>query len=77
MRKLLLFLFALFAVMQARAYDIEIDGIYYNLNNETMEAEVTYRSGYKYSGSLSIPSSLTNHISSQLLARQLFLGVQA
>lgn len=59
MRKLLLFLFALFAVMQARAYDIEIDGIYYNLNNETMEAEVTYRSGYKYSGSLSIPSSIT------------------
>lgn len=68
MRKLLPFLLALFAVMQAQAYDVEIDGIYYNLNNTTMEAEVTY-SGYTYSGSISIPSSITYSDNTYIITR--------
>ena len=47
--------------MLASAYDAEIDGIYYNLNSETNQAEVTYRSSSEksYSGTIVIPSSVT------------------
>lgn len=38
------------------AYDIEIDGIYYNLNKEDKNAEVT-NGDKRYSGSVSIPES--------------------
>lgn len=49
------------------AYEAEIDGIYYNFNNETKEASVTHnRENYwdwtneaPYSGSVTIPSTVT------------------
>ncbi|UKK48277.1 leucine-rich repeat domain-containing protein [Prevotella sp. E9-3] len=45
----------------AFAYDCEVDGIYYNLNNEKMTAEVTYKDyDYNsYSGNKTIPESIT------------------
>ena len=43
--------------ISASAYDVEVDGIYYNLVSEGNVAEVT--EGYKkYSGSITIPSSI-------------------
>jgi hypothetical protein len=51
----------------SRAYDVEIDGIYYNLTEKTKTAEVTYGNvnWYQmennfYSGSVNIPSSITH-----------------
>lgn len=60
MKKLLLTLLLL-VPMLARAYDVEIDGIYYNLSFEEKMAKVTYESyrSESYSGSVSIPSSIT------------------
>ena len=61
MKKQLLPLFLMLLPLMANAYDVEIDGIYYSLNNETKTAEVTYREIYKasYSGSVTIPESIT------------------
>ena len=43
--------------ISASAYDVEVEGIYYNLVSEGNVAEVT--EGYKkYSGSINIPSSI-------------------
>ncbi|MED9995501.1 MAG: leucine-rich repeat domain-containing protein, partial [Paludibacteraceae bacterium] len=47
------------------AHDVEIDGIYYYLNKSNKTAQVTYSGAYcdsvsdEYSGSVSIPSSIT------------------
>ena len=65
--KRLLFLFLLTSLSTlSRAYDVEIDGIYYNLKEETKTAEVTYgkvnwymMENNSYSGSVNIPSSIT------------------
>ena len=38
----LLIIATMFAI-SSLAYDVQIDGIYYNLNNETKTAEVTYQ----------------------------------
>ena len=62
MKKLFVFLFSLILSVvfstSALAYDVKIDGIYYNIfSNET--AEVTCRSGEYYSGEVIIPSSIT------------------
>ncbi len=53
-------LFALLAMMPliASAYDAYIDGIYYNFNISTMEAEVT-SGDTKYKGSVEIPETVT------------------
>lgn len=61
MRKILLLFAALLTIVQARAYDALVDGIFYNLNAETHEAEVTYEtpSYNSYSGDVVIPSSIT------------------
>jgi hypothetical protein len=61
MKKLLLSLFAVLLSCSALAYDVYIDGIYYNLNTETKEATVTYKDyNYSsYSGNVIIPSSFT------------------
>ena len=61
MKKLFVFLVSLILSVvfstSALAYDVEIDGIYYNIfYNET--AEVTYGEE-KYSGEVVIPSSIT------------------
>ena len=43
--------------ISASAYDVEVDGIYYNLVSKAKIAEVTAGDG-KYSGSIAIPSSI-------------------
>ena len=62
MKKLIMFLFSLILSVvfstSALAYDVKIDGIYYNLISKGKTAEVT--SGEeKYSGEVVIPSSIT------------------
>ena len=62
MKKLIMFLFSLILSVvfstSALAYDVKIDGIYYNLNSEGKTAEVTYGKE-EYSGEVVIPSSIT------------------
>lgn len=59
MRKsILIFLFALLGVLSARAYDFEVDGIYYNHISGTDQVAVTYNYN-SYSGSVVIPSTVT------------------
>ena len=55
----LLFLLAFFST-SADAYDVEVDGIYYNLIEKAKEAEVTYlnTSYNSYAGVVNIPSSI-------------------
>ena len=43
--------------ISASAYDVEVDGIYYNLISKGNVAEVT-KGDVKYSGSITIPSSI-------------------
>ena len=43
--------------ISASAYDVEVDGIYYNLVSKANVAEVT-KGDKKYSGSINIPSSI-------------------
>ena len=62
MKQLIVFLFSLILSVvfstSASAYDVKIDGIYYNLISKGKTAEVT--SGeVKYSGEVVIPSSIT------------------
>ena len=65
MKKLFTILLALVATTALRAHDFSVNGIYYNiLTDKTNEVEVTYRgSDYydydEYSGSVTIPSSVT------------------
>lgn len=58
MRKIAFFLFAI-VTLCANAYDVKIDGIFYNLSGS--EASVTYdnRGVGDYSGQVSIPASIT------------------
>ena len=61
MKKLLFVsLFTLLNILSARAYDFEVDGIYYNiLSGATNEVEVT--SSYsKYNGTVVIPATVTH-----------------
>ena len=64
MKKFTLFLVALFIATMAFADKVEIDGIYYNLNDENKTAEVTYQyewSSDNYSSvtSIIIPEKVT------------------
>ena len=52
----MLILSVIFSI-SASAYDVEVDGIYYNLVSKAKIAEVTEGDG-KYSGSITIPSSI-------------------
>ena len=62
MKKLLLLLFLSLTTLSSMAYNAEIDGIYYNLNNSAKTAEVTYKT-YSYNSylgnSITIPESVT------------------
>ena len=51
---------SVFFSISASAYDVEVNGIYYNLNSIDNVAEVTKRNGYfyRYSGNITIPSSI-------------------
>ena len=53
-------LLSVFFTVSASAYDVEVDGLYYNLNRAKKTAEVTYKEQYtaSYSGSFEIPSSI-------------------
>ena len=61
MKTKLLFFFTILLSMDVWAYDAYIDGIYYNLNTEKKEAEVTYKEmRYStYNKNVIIPSSVT------------------
>ena len=63
MKKLFVFLFSLILSVlfstSASAYDVKIDGIYYNLISKAKTAEVTRNVEDKYSGDVVIPSSIT------------------
>ena len=65
MKKTLLLIVALITATIAFAYDAEIDGIYYNLNDETKTAEVTYlyqwvdENNYFGVTSITIPEKVT------------------
>ena len=63
MKKQLLLLVMMLLPMMAMAYDAIIDGICYNFNNESITAEVTYRSYNSnnksfYSGNVNIPEEV-------------------
>ena len=51
-------LLSVFFAVSSSAYDVEVDGMYYNLNKTEKTAEVTYKVHGKasYSGSIEIPS---------------------
>ena len=65
MKKLITIFFLLALPLLASAYDVEVDGIYYNLIPEKNEAEVTYQKYENsiyvsdYSGSVNIPEKFT------------------
>ena len=44
--------------ISSSAYDVEVDGIYYNLNSKDHVAEVT-KGDNRYSGDIVIPESIT------------------
>ena len=53
----MLILSVIFSI-SASAYDVEVDGIYYNLNSKDNVAEVTQWEIFYYSGDITIPSSI-------------------
>ncbi len=57
-RILLLFSALMLSIAAVWAHDVEIDGIYYNLDEESKTVEVTYGVN-KYSGSIIIPETIT------------------
>ena len=63
MKKLIVFLFSLILSLvfstSASAYDVKVDGIYYNLISKVKTAEVTMNVEVEYSGEVVIPSSIT------------------
>ena len=62
MKKTLLLLVALITATIAFAYDVEIDGIYYNLDHDNKIAEVTDKDQYNiynYYGDITIPEKIT------------------
>lgn len=58
MRKLFFTLAMTLIAAVSYAYDVEVNGIYYNLNTEAKTAEVTNPYGGYYSGSVVIPESI-------------------
>lgn len=61
MKKLLSFLFMAFIPIAMRAYDCEVDGIYYNLVEKAKVAKVTNSGSQylKYTGDIVIPATIT------------------
>ena len=57
-RSLFLLAMMLTGTLTATAYDFEVDGIYYNKNSDGTSVSVTSSSGSRYSGSVTIPSSV-------------------
>ncbi len=66
MKKSILLLFAALLPLVASAEKVEIDGIWYNLDESAKQAEVTYRGdnswdGGEYSGSITLPATVTHN----------------
>ena len=67
MRKHLLFLFATLLPLAASAEKVEIEGIWYNLNESALQAEVTYKgdsyNSFKdeYSGPITLSATVTHN----------------
>ena len=59
MKKHLLFLFTALLPFVASAEKVEIDGIWYDLTSWDKQAEVTNNYGSKYSGSITLPATVT------------------
>ena len=57
MKKILLFLVALFVATKAFAYEAQIDGIYYNFDHENKTATIT-DGDFSYSGDIVIPEKV-------------------
>ncbi len=59
--KSLLLIAGLLTGTNVSAYDFEVDGIYYNINGNSIDAAVTYKdSNYNsYSGDVVIPETIT------------------
>ena len=58
MKKLLIILLMLVPMLSWAQASVEIDGIWYNINQEAKAAEVTKSSGTKYTDSITIPESV-------------------
>ena len=56
MKKLLLLFSLLLGVLSAWAYDVEVDGIFYNLDKENKTASVA---PYSYTGAVVIPETIS------------------
>ena len=65
MKKIFLLLVLFLGFHSAWAHDVEVDGIYYNLNSENMTASVTFKGGEydsyegEYAGDVVIPETVT------------------
>lgn len=65
--KLLLLITATFFAANVHAHDVEIDGIYYNLNTTDKTASVTFKGSNcneypdRYAGHVTIPASITHN----------------
>ena len=64
MKKHLLFLFVVLLPLVASAEKVEIDGIWYNLDENALQAEVTYKGDYsweyiEYFDPIAIPATVT------------------
>ena len=57
--RLCMLLSLLLLSQMVKAYDVEVDGIYYNVDTYNRTAEVTKKSGSFYSGSIVIPNMIT------------------
>ena len=69
MKKQIILLILMLLPMLASADKVGIDGIYYNLDQETKEAEVTNKGSYNsYSGNVVIPSSITTRSTASFLS---------
>ena len=61
MRKYLIILLMLVPMFSWAQDPVQIDGIWYNINQEAKEAEVTKSSGTRYSGDITIPASVVHN----------------
>ena len=50
---------SVFFSISASAYDVEVDGIYYNINKKVKTAEVTHNGSGSYYGAVAIPETIT------------------
>ena len=59
MKKIFLLFSLLLGVLSAWAYEVDVDGIFYNLDKENKTASVTKSSGHEYVGAVVIPETVS------------------